>query len=197
MVPSIKGTAFSSAADDLMSLVAEGEISRDELETRFSKEELATLDAKVLAGSWYPIEMYNRILELLLQKQGGGRIDYLVWRGARAAERMLSSGIYRQLERAERIRVESPDSRARIGNLMMTLSAAIYNFTRWRYIPASASDPGYTIEVSEARHFPDNARHTVTGFIQYTADRLVPVPVRIESERPDPDRILFRAYPAR
>ncbi len=80
---------------------------------------------------------------------------------------------------------------------MITLAGAIYNFTRWRYIPASESDPGYTIEVTEALHFPDHARHTVTGFIQYTAERLVPVPLRIESERPEPDRILFRAHAVR
>lgn len=194
MVPSIKGTAFESAHADLKRLIAEGRVSREALEARLEAEDLELLDTKLLPGSWYPIGSYSRILDVLLEHEGAGRTEYLVERGARAAERLLASGIYRQLERAEHMKDQDPeDWNARVGNLMVTLSGAIYSFGRWSYTPPLRDGGSFAVEVTEAADFPDNARHTVKGFIAYATNQLTaPQRFVVVSERPTRDHIVFR-----
>src|SRR5262245_53084124 len=100
-VPSIKGSAFLSVVEDLKGLVASGRIRRPELEIRLRASDLRILDDKVLPGLWYPLDTYRRLTEILLEIEGGGKPEYVVRRGARAAERLFAAGLYLQLERGE------------------------------------------------------------------------------------------------
>jgi hypothetical protein len=47
------------------------------------------------------------------------------------------------------------------------------------------------IEVSEAAELPEVSRLAAQGFIEYTASRLTGADMRVTSERPTPDRIVF------
>jgi hypothetical protein len=74
---------------------------------------------------------------------------------------------------------------------MASLAGAIFNVSRWRFV-VDARDPAvHRIEVSEARALPEVSRWAAQGFIEYTASRLTGAPVRVTSERPAPDRIVF------
>ena len=198
-IPSIKGTAFALAADDLQRLVAEGRISQEQLEARLEGKDLAFLEEKVFPGLWYPIDTYGRALEILLQEEASGRTAYLVERGAKAAERFFGSGIYRQLELAEQRNqslAESPRRSESLGNLMLTVAGTVYNFMSWTYQVGDGKPELFVIEISEASSLPDPARYTIQGFIEYATNRLRDESVRVESSRPEPDRIRFRAIPA-
>jgi hypothetical protein len=194
-VPSIKGTAFQSVVEDLQALVGAGRIARDELEARLPAEDLRLLEEKVLPGLWYPLASYRRLTEVLLQVEGGGRPEYVVRRGARAAERLFAAGLYLQLERGDEIgrekRARGEGWTEREGNLVSSLAGAIFNVSRWRYV----IDPGVTgasrIEVSEATALPEVSRWAAQGFVEYTSSRLSGVTTRVTSERPSPDRIVF------
>jgi len=48
------------------------------------------------------------------------------------------------------------------------------------------------IEVSEAGALPEVSRFAAQGFIEYTASRLSGAAIRVTSERPALDRIVFR-----
>jgi hypothetical protein len=86
-VPSIKGTAFQSVVDDVHRLLAAKRLSREELEARLTGEDLEILDAKVNPTAWYPIDTYERTVDLLARKQAPLRTqEYLTERGALAAE---------------------------------------------------------------------------------------------------------------
>jgi hypothetical protein len=187
-VPSIKGTAFESAFDDIHRLLAEGRLSREELEAALTGEDLSLLEEKVSPSTWYPIASYARLIEVLVQKEAMGRSEsYLLERGAKAAERLSQSGIYQQLHlSSERIGV-------RVGHMITSVAGAIYNFTRWHFEAHGPRE--FTIRVEEASEFPDVSRFTTQGFIERVSTHASGEPMRVVSERPSPDRILYHAEP--
>lgn len=198
-VPSIKGTAFQSVVEDLRRLLETGRLSRDEFQVRLEAEDLRLLDEKVLPGLWYPLTSYRRLTELLMQLEGGGRIAYVVARGARAAERLFAAGLYQQLLRGDEIGAKKRAKNERWSeheaNLMTSLAGAIFSVSRWRFV----GDPGVSgtsrIEVSEAEALPEVSRWAAQGFLEYTTSRLSGVTTRVSSERPSPDRIVFTLRP--
>jgi hypothetical protein len=200
-VPSIKGTAFQSVADDVQGLLAAARISRPWLEARLQAEDLRILDDKVMPGLWYPLATYRRLTELLLEIEGGGRPEYVVRRGARAAERLFAAGLYLQLERGEEIgarkRERGEGWTEREGNLVASLAGAIFNVSRWRFTVDPADPRIHRIEVNEAEALPEVSRLAAQGFIEYTASRLSGAPVRVASERLGRGRIVFTLRLAR
>jgi hypothetical protein len=187
-VPSIKGTAFESVFDDVHRLLAEGRLSREELEVALTAEDLSILEQKISPATWYPIASYARLIELLIQKEASGSSEsYLLKRGARAAERMSQAGIYQQLHlSSERIGV-------RVGHIITSVAGAIYNFTRWHFEALGPRE--FTIRVDEASEFPDVSRFATQGFIERISTHTAGTPMRVVSERPSPDVILYRAQP--
>jgi len=200
-VPSIKGTAFQSVVEDLQGLVAAGRIQRAELEIRLSASDLRILEDKVLPGLWYPLATYRRLTEILLEIDGGGKPEYVVRRGARAAERLFAAGLYLQLERGEEIgarkRERGEGWTAHEGNLVASLAGAIFNVSRWRFTVDSGEAAVHRIEASEAEDLPEVSRLAAQGFIEYTASRLSGSPVRVTSERLGRGRIVFTLRLAR
>jgi hypothetical protein len=189
--PSIKGTAFQGAAEDLMALLESGRLDRDCLEVSLEPADLALLDEKVSAASWYPIGTYVRIVELLAAVEGGrDREAYLVQRGARAAERLAATGLYKQLEATRETWGD------RVGNIMVSMARAIYNFTTWSF-RFDRETRGFTIEIEDAAAFPEIARLTAQGFVQAVADRTALDPTEVTSERTAPDRVLIRGRATR
>ncbi len=191
--PSIKGSAFSSVIDDVRRLRDEGRLGSDELEARLEAADLALIDEKIQTALWYPIESYRRLSELLLDVEGGGDPEYLVARGSDAADRLWAAGLYVQLQHGEQ---RAEDARRGIGvfserdaRLITTLSAAIFNFTRWAYRVENRES---LIEVTEARAWPEVAVLASRGFLQRVVERLRRVQTPIRATRPAPDRVEFR-----
>jgi hypothetical protein len=193
--PSIKGTAFQTVALDLAKLIRDRRISRETVEVRLEAEDLRVLDDKVLPGLWYPLACYRRMTELLWEVEGRGAPAYLLARGARAAERLFETGLYQQMRRGEEIGAERRERNEGWtefdGKLMTSLAGAIFNVSRWLY-RRDPDDPNVNrIEVSEATELPEVSRLAAQGFIEYVASRLTGTQVRVTSERPTPDRIVF------
>jgi hypothetical protein len=194
-VPSIKGTAFQALATDLLSLIHTGRIAREAVVARLDADDLMVLQNEIVPGLWYPLACYRRITELLWETEGHGDPAYLLARGARAAERLFDAGLYQQMQRGEQIgtakRARNEGWTESEGNLLTSLAGAIFNVSRWRY-RSEPGDPSLNrIEVSEAAELPDVSRLAAQGFIEYAASRISGSRVRVSSERPTPDRIVF------
>ena len=191
-VPSIKGTAFLSAHADLNALLERHAITRDELEVALPSEDLGILDGKVQPTAWYPIASYKRILQVLCDREGRGDVQaYLIARGEKAGERIAATGIYQQLD------TNSDALGMATGRIVITVAGLIYNFTSWHFDRTNATVGNFSIRVEDAADFPDAARLTTQGFIQYSSTRIVGKPMRATSERPEPSRILFHVTYAR
>jgi hypothetical protein len=186
--PSIKGTAFVSAVTDLQELLDSGRLRREQLELRLRREDLEILDSKILPGDWYPIDSYGRIIDLMGEVDGGGA-DYHLQRGRRAAERLLKSGIYRQLDRAVEQRAEK--DRASLIGIMLTVGRTLYNFGSWEILRDQSSDRVLRFELRQMGALPENARITIQGFVEWAADHILDRRTRVDSRRAQGERILF------
>jgi hypothetical protein len=202
-VPSIKGTAFQALATDLAGLIQAGRIAREAVAARLDAEDLQVLQNAIVPSLWYPLACYRRMTELLWEIDGHGDPAYLLARGARTAERLFDAGLYQQMQRGEQIgtgkRARSEGWTESEGNLLTSLAGAIFNVSRWRYRNQPGDPSVNRIEVSEAAELPDVSRLAAQGFIEYAASRISGSKVRVSSERPTLDRIVFtlRSGPSR
>jgi len=185
-VPSIKATGFQSAADDITRLLSEGRLPRAVYEARLPAGDRSYLEKQLAASSWVPIATYVRVAAILAELEGGGDPrGYFKARGRRAAERLHKAGVYRQFEAS----VETWGKRA--GSIATTMSAVLYNFTRWTF-EARPERGGFEIRIDEARDFPDALRFVGEGFIEYVSTHQSGSrKVEVTSERTAPDRIVY------
>lgn len=185
--PSVKGVAFQSVVADVSNLLARGEIAEETLARHLKPEDRVYLgETTVIPTLVYPIGTYARMLSLLCDIEGRGQRSYLVERGASAAERVLQAGIYaRMMETAEKWGGEQV-SRAIIG-----LATSFYNFMEWELV-GSIDAPSLQIEVRDALAYPDEARYAAEGFLRVLFARHTDASVEVDSERPEPARVVFR-----
>lgn len=183
----VKGTAMVSVIDDVNRLLAEGRLSRDDLEIQLEPSDLAVLEEKVFPSNWYALGSYGRLTRVLLNAEGKGSLEYLVERGRRAAERLRQAGLY-----AAQLKVDRDRWGERVGKMMVPLGPAIYRDTFWRVDLSSVGGKmSFAIEVDVQTDFPDLCRHQTQGFIEHAATYAAGVPVEVTSERVGPTKIRF------
>lgn len=201
----IKGTAFQAVVDDLQRLSKAGELSQAEAGKHLREADLEILRSGVLPGSWYPIDTYRRMLELLVALQGGpDREAYLRRRGVAAAQRILKMGLYNHLDAAIRAADRNPARWVeQVGRVMTTLSKAMFNFSSWEFVGNEASEAGpggagqvpiFTLKVVEARELPDETRILLEGFIASLFTPFTDQPVSVRGRRPTPDVIVYEGF---
>jgi len=188
LVPSIKATGFQSAADDLGKLLESGRISRAEVEKRLRPADLPFLGKQLAASSWVPIETYVRVLDILIDCEAKGQVEeYLRERGRRAGARMHKMGIYSQFNAS----VETYGER--VGTISTTMTAVLYNFSRWSYVPVEPYE--FQLVVDDAEPYPEYLRFVAEGFTEYLGEHLPGAgrrKVTITSERVRHDKIVFK-----
>jgi hypothetical protein len=165
------------------------QISKEELEVKLEVEDLRFLDEKILVGRWYPVDSFDRLVQLT----GGGAEDpdYLVRRGRRAADQVLGNQIYGHFNDTIEERGEQG------GASVLTLAQLMMNFSRWKLLPFKNGDAShFVIEVTEAGPMPDVLRYTAQGFIERVAELMVGSPMKVTSERPIRSHLTFTGRPA-
>jgi hypothetical protein len=190
--PSIKGSVFTSVVEDVEHLIRVGLISREKTEAKLGEEALSHLDESIQPALWYPIESYRLLAELLVEVEGGGRMEYMFERGERSAERLFDQGLYEQLRYASG--KDSSGTRLQIrsaGRLIVTLAPAMFNFTRWSFHVDPDTAQRFTIEVKDARELPEVLRYASAGFCHAVAEAACKAKLSIRHERVRPDQILI------
>jgi hypothetical protein len=183
--PSIKATGFQSAADDLIRLADAGRISRAEIEARLRKEDLRFLDKQLAATTWVPIDTYARVVDILVELEANGAPEvYLHNRGVRAAQRLHKANIYRQFE------ASTETWGNRVGKIVTTMSTVLYNFTRWTFEIGQGRGV-WRILVDDAYEFPEVARFTTQGFVEYASRTVSGGNEVVSSERVSRDRLIY------
>ena len=168
----IKGTAISTVVEDVKRLVDEGRISREGLESRLEASDLALLEAKIEPISWYDIDAYRRMMELLRDLEGAGDSHYWFRRGARSAAHLIELGFYQQMEylkRLEFLNTMDPDEKLRAWGrdlrLLVTLSGSLINFGEWRAVLDPDQPDRYRIEICGVNGVPEPFWHAAEGFL--------------------------------
>jgi hypothetical protein len=191
-VPCIKGSVFSSVVEDVERLVREGRVSREKIEAKLGEEALSHLDESIQPALWYPIESYRVLSELLVEVEGGGRMEYMFERGKRAAERLFDAGLYEQLRYAAKKNAGGTRLQVRsAGRLIITLAPAMFNFTRWSFHADPDTAKRFTIQVDDARELPEVLRYSAAGFCHAVSEAACKAKLSIRHERVRPDQILI------
>jgi hypothetical protein len=182
----VKGSAIESVVADVNRLVEEGSLSREALEVRLRAEDLEILERKVVPALWYPLDTMGRLTQLLFEVEGKREVEYLVQRGWRAADRIRAMGLYAQLKG------DWSTWGNRVGVILATLGPAMYKDTQWRIqLEGDGDGRRFRLEVDCPPEFPDLCRYTTQGFIAYLTELYSPGVMRVRSERPAPERMLF------
>jgi len=200
--PSVKGSLFQGAIDDLARLRRVGRVSDEQIEARLAAEDLAFLETNVSAASWYPMDAYARMIQLLGDVEGTGKDSYFVERGRANARRLMKAGLYQQLAflsrwgDSARGGDEEPALIADYASklrMVVSLASSIYNVGKWVVEPDPEHPGRVRIAVREASPYSEPMRLAIEGFYNECArvGREGPVELYI-SERPSRDVILLR-----
>jgi len=186
VVPSIKGAVFLQSIVGVRRLLEAGRVAREQAELWLEPHEIRYLDEKIVPGCWYPVETFDRFIGITVEVLGCDEAAFMSAEGRRSAQKILSFETYQRFGEVAR------DRGVKSGRSMLTMSRLMYNFTRWE-MSNPTGDPGcFEIRVSEASAFPDSLRYANHGFIGHMAEILARGPVRVTSERPHPDLIVYR-----
>jgi hypothetical protein len=198
----IKGTAISTVVEDVKRLVDEGHISREDLKSRLEASDLALLEAKIEPISWYDIDAYRRMMELLRDLEGAGDPHYWFRRGARSAAHLIELGFYQQMEYLKRLEVSNtmdPEEKLRAWGrdlrLLVTLSGSLINFGEWQAVLDPDQPDRYRIEICGVTGVPEPFWHAAEGFLCEMMSRARDDwPERFFIfQRIDADRVVYRS----
>jgi hypothetical protein len=187
----VKGSIFQMAIDAVKQTVEEGRISEEEIEAQLEAEELRFLEEKVLVGAWYPVDCFDRLVQLTGSLTSAGYPDFLIRRGRKAADTLLGNQIYGRFHDTIQERGDQG------GASVLTLAKLMMNFSSWELLPYENGDTShFVIEVTEAGPMPDVLRYTAQGFIERVSELMVGRPMEVTSERPTRGRVTFTGRPA-
>jgi hypothetical protein len=161
---SIKGSVIEKLVEDARRLRDDGRVSAEQLEVHLDRTALELLDSKPLPALWYPLESYNRLIDLLLEVEGKGSVDYLRRRGAGVADRLIAGGFYDQFSSLDR-RLRDPQEYLRLMRRVVTVMGAIFNFVKWDAHPDPDHPKRVLIELREAEAFTQHLCYVTEGFL--------------------------------
>jgi hypothetical protein len=183
--PSTKGLMLQQVVTLIQDHLDAGRLTRDELETRLEKEDLAFFEGdKIVPSLWYPVSQNHRLLDLYFSISGR-RHEAMVELGRVSARQVLQLPAYAALFQAAAGR-----DAASAGPLLVKLAELVLNFTKWTFHGTSLDE--FDIEVTEAAEYSDHACHTAIGFMEVLGAELFGKQLRVTCERPTPDHIVFR-----
>ncbi|HBZ68919.1 MAG TPA: hypothetical protein DEP35_03900 [Deltaproteobacteria bacterium] len=195
---SIKGTIFAVAVEAISKLLADGQISQEDLERRLLPGDLPWLEQQIFASGWYDIALYCRFQKALCDLTTDGGERGLLEMGARSAEKLIQASRYQQLDHlrhTELAKERDPQKRfqafGRDLRRLLTLSSSVYNFSRWQIQVDPQHVDRYVLEISDAAAFPDVWLWTNQGFINRMAAEHG-TPELWRWERPQRDVIVYR-----
>lgn len=190
----IRGTAFRTARAEVLALVASGRLSMEDLHARLEPSEISLLDAQASPRTWYPVGAYDRLVQVLVDLEGGGSNEYLVERGRRSIDSLTALALQARIESASRSQGSEDCWWLRPGPALVALPSAIYSDSNWTLVPGE--EPGrFTIEVTEAGEVPESLRFSLQGVLECLASRLIGAEIQVTSQRPLPDKLVFHGSP--
>lgn len=174
--PSIKGSVYQTAHEDVNKLLADGSLGREEAARWLEPSDFERLGKPVNIAAWYDIRSYDRLCRLLCDVEGGGDVDYLCEKGRQTARRLRASGLYGQMEQRSRAGADeaaSPEQRMAIRERELrrtnTLSATLYNFAKWSVERDPEWPERLQIAIDEAEALPETLVWRIQGFMNEMA----------------------------
>ena len=161
-----------------------GKLTDEVLEAKLEPEDLDMLEQRISPTLWYPIDAYDRVMDVLRETEGGMGDDWWVQYGAASAAEILDFRPIQALLRAAR------GFGPRAGTVLVRMSPLYFNFSKWRFDGESLED--FEVEVTEAEPMSEPCRLIVLGFLRHLAQEFLGHEILLESDRPAHGRIIYR-----
>ena len=192
--PSIKGIVIAAVAANVLRLVEQGKISREQLEVGLEKEELKLLETKIQPALWYSIHSYDRLDRLMADAEAGGDLEgYLRRNGLTMSRLVQQAGLYSQLQPAGGSAERSVTALSDWGvKRTLSLWHGMVNFSRARCRLESDDPPVFRIDVDEAEPMSPLLRVANAGFLEGVFGYLADAPVRVEIDENRRDHFVYR-----
>jgi hypothetical protein len=178
----IKGILLQVFQDHLRTLLDQAEISLNE------RKPLPILQEEVVIAAWYPlrqlVEWCDQVALLVGSDEPGLRQF-----GRGVASEAERRGHYQQFK----VTVEKQGFDLAI-RLVVTLAELLHEYMEWKFLEASREE-GFVVQATGASGWSEELRQITTGWIEHMAHNLYGCPMQVDSERPEPDRILFVGRP--
>ena len=190
--PSVKGSLMLGGVVAMRRHLKQGRMSAPQLAVRLSPPALELMEQKIDLGRWYPVKVFCEILELEWEVGGHRDPDYMRRQGEQAADHLFETGIYQQLQYAERSdRVRSREQMLLQAKLISTITGTLYNFLQFE-VRISPEDPDrLEILYGNAALFSEGLRLSTEGFMNQINKRQGSSR-RWTSVRVRPDLLAFR-----
>jgi hypothetical protein len=186
--PCVKGSVFLMSVQGVKRLMAEGRLSREEVEFELHRDDLRFLEEKILPAGWYPVEAFDRFASISVDVLSDGDPGHLAELAEDAAARILGSQAYQGFIDSAKAGRES--SRAR--SSVLTMAQLMLSFSRWELDSETAGGRRFEIRVTDAGDMPETLRYAGQGFVQHLATIVAEEPCTVSSERLDQETIIFR-----
>lgn len=190
MGASVKGIFLAGAVSTVRKAIRQGRVLREQVEARLDAGDLPFLDAKVDPTHWYPVATLGHFLDVLADLHGGDRREALIGIGRAAADMAARTGQYQQLDRDRRAG-DGPGGVLRHGRLVTSVITAFYDFSRMSFGPHPGEPDAFQIDWFDVAELPESNRHCAEGFIARVAQFASEGELRVASERPTPDHVVF------
>ena len=143
----------------------------------------------MLAG-WYPVAAFESLSRISLDRLGQSESEFFVRQGENAARRLLGGEVSEQFAD-----VMDPRGDEAVRS-MLSVARLIFNFSHWALLDDGNGDLGhFEVEVSEADDMPEVLRYAAQGFLKYVASSMAGFSVKVVSQRPSSDVILYSGCP--
>ncbi len=185
----VKGIGFIGTLNLVRGLVERGVMSSDALSARLSGAALELLEEKVEPSLWYSLTAVDELTKIVVEFIGDGDPRYLRELGRGSLSGLLERDSFRNLIDG------ASKQKGREGQSLVGLASLIYDFGEWHFDGEDLGD--FTLTATDVALLPELARETIAGFIQTLVEHCTGERVDLESTRPEPDRIQFRATSAR
>jgi hypothetical protein len=189
MEPSAKGSVVVGVVASLRVLKKQGKVSEEQLAARLSAAALKLVGEKIESGRWYPMPAVGELIDFEWEIAGRDP-QYARQSGAQSADRMFATGLYQQLDYAERVgRAANRDALLRQTKLITTVTGTLYNYLT---ISARISPDGDALEIlyGNATLFSEALRYSTEGFMNRVNERQNSAR-RWTSTRTRPDEIKY------
>jgi hypothetical protein len=187
-----KGSIVVGAVASLRHHRNHGRIKDAQLQARLSPAALELLEEKIDIARWYSIRAFTDLVDVEWDLIARRDPEYARQGGAKGAQRLLQSGTYQQLDFAQRSgKAPTRGALVRQSKRITTVTSMLYNFLQVT-VAIDPQDPNVLqIVYANAAEFTEALRYTTEGFMN--AINAVQDSTRCwTSERPEPDRIVFR-----
>lgn len=193
MEPSVKGSLVVGAAVSVRRHREAGRISPEQLEARLGGTALELIDdRKIEIGRWYPAAAFCELLDLDWEVASDRDPEHARRAGTVSADHLFDSGIYQQLDYAERAeRVKSRSELMRQARLITTITGTLYNFLEFEVRIDEERTRSLEIQYGNASAFPEVLRYNTEGFMNQINHRQGSSRCW-SSERVRPDLVVFR-----